>query len=82
MALEQDRTNYFATHVKAHVLEMECRAREGSEWLANEAAHWSRGNQLIHHLWWHHALMQLELGELDAVLESYDRNIAISTRRW
>ena len=54
---------------------MECRAREGSEWLANEAAHWSRGNQLIHHLWWHRALMQLELGELDAVLESYDQNI-------
>src|SRR4051794_22075868 len=74
-ALERDRTNYFATHVKAHVLEMECRAREGSEWLANEAAHWSRGNQLIHHLWWHRALMQLELGELDAVLDSYDRNI-------
>jgi tetratricopeptide (TPR) repeat protein len=75
LALERDRTNYFATHVKAHVLEMECRPREGSEWLANEAAHWSRGNQLIHHLWWHRALMQLELGELDAVLESYDRNI-------
>lgn len=74
-ALERDRTNYFATHVKAHVLEMECRAREGSEWLAGEAAHWSRGNQLIHHLWWHRALMQLELGELDAVLDSYDRNI-------
>jgi tetratricopeptide (TPR) repeat protein len=75
LALEQDRTNYFATHVKAHVLEMECRPREGSEWLAKEAVHWSRGNQLIHHLWWHRALMQLELGELDAVLESYDRNI-------
>jgi hypothetical protein len=31
LALEEDRTNYFATHVKAHVLEMECRPREGSE---------------------------------------------------
>jgi hypothetical protein len=51
LALEEDRTNYFATHVKAHVLEMECRPREGSEWLANAAVHWSLGNQLIHHLW-------------------------------
>ena len=74
-ALEQDRTNYFAHHVKAHVMEMECRPGEGSEWLAKEAVHWSLGNQLIHHLWWHRALMQLELGELDAVLESYDQNI-------
>ena len=75
MAIEQDRTNYFAHHVKAHVLEMECRAREGRDWLDAQAGHWGLGNQLIHHLWWHRALMELELGELDAVLASYDRNI-------
>ena len=74
-AIEQDRTNYFANHVKAHVLEMEGRPREGRDWLAGQVGHWSLGNQLIHHLWWHRALMELELGELDAVLESYDRNI-------
>jgi hypothetical protein len=49
------------------------RAKAASGW--REAAHWSRGNQLIHHLSWHRALMQIELGELDAVLESYDQNI-------
>jgi tetratricopeptide (TPR) repeat protein len=74
-AIEHDPTNYFAHHVKAHVLEMECRPREGSEWLASQAEHWSLANQLAHHLWWHRALMQLELGELDAVLASYDQNI-------
>jgi uncharacterized protein (DUF736 family) len=74
-AIAQDRTNYFAHHVKAHVLEMECRPREGRDWLASQTVHWSLGNQLIHHLWWHRALMELELGELDAVLESYDREI-------
>ena len=74
-AIERDRTNYFAHHVKAHVLEMECRPREGRDWLDAQAEHWGLGNQLIHHLWWHRALMQLELGELDAVLESYDRQI-------
>jgi tetratricopeptide (TPR) repeat protein len=74
-AIEQHRTNYFAHHVKAHVLEMECRPREGRDWLDAQAEHWGLGNQLVHHLWWHRALMELELGELDAVLESYDRNI-------
>ena len=74
-AIEHDRTNYFAHHVKAHVLEMECRPREGSAWLASQAEHWSLANQLAHHLWWHRALMQLDLGELDAVLASYDENI-------
>jgi hypothetical protein len=29
----------------------------------------------VHHLWWHRALMQLDLGERDAVLASYDTNI-------
>jgi tetratricopeptide (TPR) repeat protein len=74
-ALAQDRTNYFAQHVKAHVLEMECRPREGRDWLAAQVDSWGLGAQLIHHLWWHRALMELELGELDAVLESYDRHI-------
>jgi len=74
-AIERDPTNYFAHHVKAHVMEMECRPREGRDWLDAQAEHWSLGNQLIHHLWWHRALMELELGEIDAVLESYDRNI-------
>ena len=74
-AIAQDRTNYFAHHVKAHVLEMECRPREGRDWLAAQVPAWSLGNQLIHHLWWHRALMELELGEFDAVLASYDENI-------
>jgi hypothetical protein len=74
-ALAQDRTNYFAQHVKAHVLEMECRPREGRDWLAGQEGSWGLGAQLIHHLWWHRALMELELGEEAAVLESYDRNI-------
>ena len=74
-AIEADRTNYFAHHVKAHVLEMECRPREGRDWLAGRAESWGLGNQLVHHLWWHRALMELELGEADAVLASYDANI-------
>jgi hypothetical protein len=74
-AIARDRHNYFAHHVKAHVMEMECRPREGRDWLAAQAPNWGLGNQLIHHLWWHRALMELELGELDAVLASYDENI-------
>jgi hypothetical protein len=75
LAMQEDRTNYFAHHVKAHVMEMECRPREGRDWLESQVGHWSLGNNLIHHLWWHRALMELELGELDAVLASYDANI-------
>jgi tetratricopeptide (TPR) repeat protein len=74
-AYERDPTNFFAHHVKAHILEVESRPREGNDWLARQTGHWPIGNNLVHHLWWHRALMQLDLGEHDAVLASYDANI-------
>jgi hypothetical protein len=74
-AYERDPTNFFAHHVKAHILEMESRPREGNDWLARQTGYWPIGNNLVHHLWWHRALMQLDLGERDAVLGSYDDNI-------
>src|SRR3954454_15481346 len=54
---------------------MENRPHEGAGWLAAQAGTWHIGNNLVHHLWWHRALMQLELGEREAVLASYDQNI-------
>jgi len=74
-AYEADPTNFFAHHVKAHILEADNRPQEGSEWLARQTGYWPIGNNLVHHLWWHRALMQLDLGERDAVLASYDENI-------
>jgi hypothetical protein len=38
-AIAHDRTNYFAHHVKAHVLEMECRPREGRGRLGSQFHH-------------------------------------------
>ncbi len=74
-AYATDPTNFFAHHVKAHILEAESRPREGNDWLAQQTGYWPIGNNLVHHLWWHRALMQLDLGERDAVLASYDANI-------
>ena len=74
-ALERDPTNYFAHHVKAHIMDTDCRAREGSDWLGSQVVNWSLGNNLIHHLWWHRALLRLDLGEVDAVMTSYDADI-------
>jgi hypothetical protein len=74
-AYERDPTNFFAHHVKAHILEMDSRPSEGNDWLAAQTGYWPIGNNLVHHLWWHRALMQLDLGERDAVLASYDANI-------
>jgi hypothetical protein len=74
-ASERDPANFFAHHVKAHILEADSRPREGNDWLAAQTGYWPIGNNLVHHLWWHRALMQLDLGQSDAVLASYDANI-------
>jgi tetratricopeptide (TPR) repeat protein len=74
-AYQCDPTNFFAHHVKAHILETESRPHEGNDWLAAQTGYWPIGNNLVHHLWWHRALMQLDLGDWDAVLASYDANI-------
>ena len=56
-------------------MDTDCRAREGSDWLGAQVVNWSLGNNLIHHLWWHRALLRLDLGEVDAVMASYDQDI-------
>jgi tetratricopeptide (TPR) repeat protein len=70
-----DPTNFFAHHVKAHILEMENRPAEGRDWLDAQIPHWPLGNALVHHLWWHRALMELELGGAPAMLARYDNDI-------
>ena len=74
-ATARDPENLFAHHVKAHVLNADCRAREGADWMAAQAPNWAKGNNMQHHLWWHRALLVLELGDHAAVLASYDHNI-------
>jgi len=71
----RDNENFFTHHVKAHILGAEGRQREGSDWLMSQRASWHKGANLTHHLWWHRALMLLDLGELDTVLDSYDTEI-------
>jgi len=72
-AIEIDPADLWGAHAIAHVMEMQGRHDEGIAWLAGLEPHWSAGNHLLHHLWWHEALFHLERRDFDAVLELYDR---------
>jgi tetratricopeptide (TPR) repeat protein len=72
-ALEIDPGDVWGTHAVAHVMEMQGRRDEGIRLLETLEPHWSGGNNLLHHLWWHRALFHLERGEFAVVLELYDR---------
>lgn len=62
-------------HAVAHVCDMTGRARDGLDWLTGRETSWTHCNNFRFHVWWHRALMHLDLGQFDAALDLYDRDI-------
>lgn len=62
-------------HAVAHVFDMTGRARDGLDWLSGREASWAHCNNFRFHVWWHRALMHLDLGEHDAAMALYDADI-------
>jgi len=74
-AVERHPDDPWAIHAIAHVMEMEDRRHEGVEWITGLEDHWTPANNFRYHLWWHRALMHLELGQTAEVLRLYDESI-------
>lgn len=62
-------------HAVAHVYDMTGRARAGLDWLSGREGSWAHCNNFRFHVWWHRALMHLDLGEHDIALAYYDTEI-------
>lgn len=62
-------------HAVAHVFDMTGRARAGLDWLTGREVSWAHCNNFRFHVWWHRALMHLDLGEYDIALAHYDADI-------
>lgn len=62
-------------HAVAHVHDMTANAKKGLDWLAGREDAWAHCNNFRYHVWWHKALMHLDLGQVDKVLELYDHEI-------
>lgn len=62
-------------HAVAHVHDMTGRAQDGLTWLDGREASWAHCNNFRFHVWWHRALMHLDLGQYDAALALYDADI-------
>lgn len=62
----------WAQHAVAHVMEMQCRQRDGIAWMRANPENWTKESFLQIHNWWHLALFHYDLGESDAVLDLYD----------
>ncbi len=62
-------------HAVAHVYDMTARAADGLAWLDGREASWTHCNNFRFHVWWHRALMHLDLQNYDAALAIYDADI-------
>ena len=62
-------------HAVAHVYDMTARAAEGLIWLSGREGAWAHCNNFRFHVWWHRALMYVDLGQYDAALAHYDADI-------
>ena len=74
-SVDLDPQSIWATHAVAHVLYMQGRFGEGVQWLESQEMHWDKCNQIKFHVWWHKCLFQLDSGEQDSILETYDKHI-------
>ena len=74
-AVKHNPDDPWAIHAVAHVMEMEDRRCEGAAWITSHEDHWLPANNFRFHLWWHRALIHLEVGDLDEVLRLYDENL-------
>ena len=74
-AVERNRSDLWAVHAVAHVMEMQDRRREGIAWIGGYRERIERCNNFGYHLWWHLALFHLELEDEESVLRLYDERI-------
>src|SRR5262249_10034645 len=71
-AVDLEPRDAWAQHAVAHVMEMQCRHRDGIAWMMGNADGWSEENFFARHNWWHVALYHLDLGEADEALSLFD----------
>jgi hypothetical protein len=75
MGLAISPDDAWGLHAVAHVYDMTGNASGGIKWLTGREQAWAHCNNFRYHVWWHKALMHLDLGEADTVLALYDTEI-------
>jgi len=66
----------WSVHAVTHIMEMQERHDEGVAWIDGLEADWAKAGSFRYHLFWHRCLFYLERGEVDAILDHYDRHIS------
>ncbi|MGJ8546630.1 MAG: tetratricopeptide repeat protein [Sulfitobacter sp.] len=73
--LELAPDDAWGLHAVAHVHDMTARPDAGIALIETRSAAWDQSNNFRYHVWWHKALLHLDLGEMDVALGLYDAQI-------
>ena len=65
----------WAVHAVAHSYEMRGMTGEGIAFMTGRTGDWAEANLFAGHNWWHTALFQLDSGDIDGALQTYDKGI-------
>lgn len=74
-AVSLEPNDSWGLHAVSHIYEMRGQATDGINWLENSRNAWSRCNNFSFHMAWHLALLHLERGEQERVLQIYDDEV-------
>jgi tetratricopeptide (TPR) repeat protein len=74
-ALQLDPASGHGAHVKAHVLYEACEHEAGLTFMQGWLPGYAREGLMHCHLSWHHALLQLELGDSAAAMKTYLKGV-------
>jgi len=77
MAVALAPDDAWGLHAVAHVYDTTGQARAGLDWLASHEGAWEHCNNFRYHVWWHRALLHLDLGQSDMALAQYDAEIRV-----
>lgn len=73
--LQYANDDAWGLHAVAHVFDMTARSRAGITLLDSNQTRWEHCNNFRYHVWWHKALLHLDLGDFDTPLALYDQKI-------
>ncbi|KAL8569065.1 hypothetical protein ACOMHN_020507 [Nucella lapillus] len=74
-ALEINANDAWSTHTLSHVFEMTGQQKRGIAFLDSTADNWEMCGMLACHNWWHMALHHIELGNYEAALEIFEKQV-------
>ena len=64
-------------HAVTHVYDMTAQSQRGIDLITARDGSWLHCNNFRYHVWWHKALLHLDQGQMDAVLDIYDTKMRV-----